>query len=98
MEDLSEEPDEPETQTTSAAAAEAESGGGDADEGDETGGASESQKDQSRTKAATRRGPLVKSFSSSSSLTPHLAPLTLLPRPQTVVSTLRLQVDRKSIV
>ncbi|XP_030298352.1 uncharacterized protein LOC115596980 isoform X2 [Sparus aurata] len=93
VEDLSEEPDEPETQTTSAAAAEAESGGGDADEGDETGGASESQKDQSRTKAVTRRGPLVKSSSSSfSSLTPHLAPLTLLPRPQTVVSTLRLQV------
>lgn len=40
----------------------------------------------------TRRAPLVKSFSLPNSFSPHLSPLSLLPRPHTVVSTLRLQV------
>ncbi|XP_035847975.1 uncharacterized protein LOC116061656 isoform X2 [Sander lucioperca] len=68
--------------------ADAESGVKDGDGRDE---ASRSQEDKSRAKRP-RRSPLVKSFSLPTSLTPHLTPLSLLPRPQTVVSTLHLQV------
>ncbi|XP_027128569.1 bZIP transcription factor 18-like [Larimichthys crocea] len=58
---------------------------------------SEVQEDKSSTKAATQRAPLVKSFSLPASFTPRLTPLSLLPRPQTIVSTLNLQVEKHDL-
>ncbi|XP_078129867.1 uncharacterized protein LOC144532803 isoform X2 [Sander vitreus] len=64
--------------------------GADADSGAKDGDGRD-EASHSRTKRP-RRSPFVKSFSLPTSLTPHLTPLSLLPRPQTVVSTLYLQV------
>ncbi|XP_049927534.1 uncharacterized protein LOC126406962 [Epinephelus moara] len=66
-------------------AAEAERGGKDGD-----GEVTESQED--KNKKMTQRARLVKSSSLPQSPVPHLTPLSLLPRPHTVVSTLQLQV------
>ncbi|XP_039995340.1 PH domain-containing protein DDB_G0275795-like [Xiphias gladius] len=73
-------------------AAEPESRGEDGDGQGETGEASERLQDKNGTQGAIRRAPLVRSFSPPPSLTPHLTPLSLLPCPAKVVSTLHLQV------
>ncbi|TKS85961.1 hypothetical protein D9C73_019381 [Collichthys lucidus] len=58
---------------------------------------SEVQEDKSSRKASTQRAPLVKSFSLPASFTPRLIPLSLLPRPQAVVSTLNLQIKKHDV-
>ncbi|XP_038588488.1 uncharacterized protein LOC119913201 [Micropterus salmoides] len=68
-----------------------EPGGKEGDGPEETGETSESQGDKSGTKGITRRATLVKSYSLPTSFAPHLTPLSLLPRPHKVVSTLHLQ-------
>ncbi|XP_040905998.1 lateral signaling target protein 2 homolog [Toxotes jaculatrix] len=98
-------PEKPETEKHSPVcgdAAEPESGGEDGDKEDsdeedgdgqkERGHTSEREQDPNRTKGMIRRAPLVKSFSLPPSFTPRLIPLSLLPRPPTIVSTLHLQV------
>lgn len=89
---LSEILEKPETEKPSSLSGDAagpESGGKDADGREEMGETSESQEDKNKSKGVTLRAPLVKSFSLSS-FTPNLIPL--LPRSDTIVSTLNLQV------
>ncbi|KAM9345024.1 uncharacterized protein ABDE67_013919 isoform 2-T2 [Symphorus nematophorus] len=94
--EIFEEPEIERPPPVSGDAAEPESGGEDGDGREETSEerreSEESQKDTSRTKAVTRRAPLVKSFSLPAYFTPRLTPVSLLPRPHTVTSTLHLQV------
>ncbi|KAG7228402.1 hypothetical protein INR49_007574, partial [Caranx melampygus] len=52
----------------------------------------EEDKNEKSRRVMIRRAPLVKSFSLPSSLTLHLTPLSLLPRPPQIISTLHLEV------
>ncbi|XP_067336976.1 uncharacterized protein [Channa argus] len=62
---------------------------------EEKGDASKSLEDESSLQGMSRRTPFVKSLSLPLSLTPHLTPLSLLPRSPRIVSTLHLQVLHK---
>ncbi|XP_022603904.1 uncharacterized protein LOC111223886 [Seriola dumerili] len=53
---------------------------------------SQRQQDENKKRRMIQRAPLVKSFSLPSSFTPNLTPLSFLPRPPGVVSTLHLEV------
>ncbi|KAL7383569.1 hypothetical protein ABVT39_013655 [Epinephelus coioides] len=64
----------------------AESGGKDGDGGEM------SEIQEAKNKKMTQRAPLINSSSLPNSPGPHLTPLSLLPHPHTVVSTLHLQV------
>ncbi|XP_051236494.1 uncharacterized protein LOC127352269 [Dicentrarchus labrax] len=92
LSEILEEPESEKSFPGAGDAAEPESGERDGDGPEEKGETLESEEDKSRTKGMTRRAPLVKSFSLPATLTPHLIPLSLLPRPHRVVSTLNLEV------
>ncbi|KAG7512431.1 hypothetical protein JOB18_029207 [Solea senegalensis] len=95
---VEETPEEPEMETrlsahdSDADDAEPESAAGDADGREGTGEMLHGQRGERGTKGRIKRAPLVKSLTLPPSFTPHLRPVSLLPRPRTMVSTLHLQV------
>ncbi|XP_028279818.1 uncharacterized protein LOC114447629 [Parambassis ranga] len=93
VEDLAAETSETERQSAAHEdAAEPEPEGQDVNGRQETRETVQSQGNEKQAKGTTRRAPLVKSYSLPASFNPRLVPVSLLPRPPRVISTLHLQV------